>query len=406
MPNIASAPRVLLLIGVLSCDGRPGEVAGVQPVLRDIESALTTNGRIHGAAEAAVHVANDGRIGKVHVSRGEQVRQGQVILELADSGQASARERASARLAAAEARVALLEAGPDPRQAALLRAERAKLEAAREQAREDLARLERLVERQAAPRAELVKTSETLAKLEIDLESANARLSGPPSEPRRAELLAAVNESRVVLRDAERGVADLTVRAPRAGAVYSLQAAVGDYVSRGDLVARIGELDEARARIFVDEPELGSVTLGAVARLTADAFPGEVWECPVDEMATEIVELGARRVGEIRCTAPNPAGRLLPNLAVGVRIVTERVQSALSVPRAAVQSDRSGRVFAWIAEDGRATRRPVELGVAGSIHVEVRKGLALSDTVLLQGASELVEGQPVRVRMETDHVDR
>lgn len=406
MPNIASAPRVLLLIGVLSCDGRPGEVAGVQPVLRDIESALTTNGRIHGAAEAAVHVANDGRIGKVHVSRGEQVRQGQVILELADSGQASARERASARLAAAEARVALLEAGPDPRQAALLRAERAKLEAAREQAREDLARLERLVERQAAPRAELVKTSETLAKLEIDLESANARLNDPPSELQRAELLAAVNESRVVLRDAERGVADLTVRAPRAGAVYSLQAVEGDYVSRSDLVARIGELQQARARIFVDEPELGRVTLGAVARLSADAYPGEEWECPVDEMATEIVDFGTRRVGEIRCTAPNPDGRLLPNLAVGARIVTERAQSALSVPRAAVQSDGSGRAFAWIAEDGRATRRPVELGVAGSIHVEVRKGLALSDTVLLRGSSELVEGQRVRVRMETDHADR
>lgn len=406
MSTTSSAPRVLLLIGVLSCGGRPVEVAGVQPALRDIESALTTNGRIHGAAEAAVHVASDGRIGKVRVSRGERVRHGQAILELVDSGQASARERASARLAAAEARVALLEAGPDPQQAALLRAERAKLETARKQAREDLARLERLVERQAAPRAELVKASEALAKLEIDLESVNARLDGPPSEPRRAELMAAVRESRVALRDAERNVSNLTVRAPRAGAVYSLQAVAGDYVSRGDLVARVGELQQARARIFVDEPELGRVTLGAVARLTADAYPGEVWECPVDETATEIVEVGTRRVGEIRCTAPNPDGRLLPNLAVGVRIVTARVQSALSVPRAAVQSDRSGRAFLWTAEDGRATSRPVELGVAGSIHVEVRKGLALSDTVLLQGSSELVEGQRVRVRMETDHVDR
>ena len=406
MPSIASAPRVLLLIGVLSCDGGTDEVAGVQPALRDIESALTTNGRIHGAAEAAVHAASDGRIRTVRVQRGERVHRGQAILELVDSGQAAARERAAARLEAAEARVALLEAGPDPQQAALLRAERAKLEAARKRTRDDLARLERLVERNAAPRADLVKASALLAKLEIDLETANARLNGRPSEPRRDELLAAVKEARVALRDAERNVSNLTVRAPRAGAVYSLPVAEGDYVSRGALVARLGELQEARARIFVDEPELGRVTLGAVARLTADAFPGEEWECPIDELATEIVEVGTRRVGEIRCTARNPGGRLLPNLAVGVRLVTERAASAPSVPRAAVQSDRSGRAFAWVAEDGRATRRPVELGVTGSIHVEVRKGLALSDTVLLPGSAALVEGQRVRVRMESDHVAR
>ena len=406
MPSIASAPRVLLLIGVLSCAGRPGEVAGVQPALRDIESALTTNGRIHGAAEAAVHAANDGRIRKVLVKRGEQVRLGQAILEMVDSGQAAARERAAARLEAAEARVALLEAGPDPQQSALLRAERDKLEIARKQAREDLGRLERLVERQAAPRAELVKSSEVLAKLEIDLEAAEARLNGPVSEPKRDELLAAVRESRAALEDAERNVSNLTVRAPRTGAVYSLPIAEGDYVSRGELVARVGELQEARARIFVDEPELGRVTLGTVARLTADAFPGEEWECPIDELATEIVEVGTRRVGEIRCTAGNADGRLIPNLAVGVRIVTERTASAMSVPRAAVQSDRSGRAFAWVAEDGRAARRPVELGVTGADYVEVRKGLAPSDTVLLQGSAELVEGQRVRVRMESDDADR
>lgn len=406
MPNIASAPRVLLLIGALSCAGRPGEVAGVQPVLRDIESALTTNGRIHGAAEAAVHVASAGRVSRVHVSRGEQVRHGQVILELVDSGQVAARERAAARLEAAEARVALLDAGPDPQQAALLRAERANLEAAHTQAREDLGSLKRLVERQAAPRRELVKANAALAKLETDLESANARLNSPPSQPKRDELLAEVRESRVVLRDAERRVANLTARAARTGAVYSLRVAAGDYVSAGDLVARIGDLQEARARIFVDEPELGRVTLGTVARLTADAFPGEEWACPVDELATEIVEVGTRRVGEVRCTARNPGGRLLPNLAVGVRLVTERAASALSVPRAAVQHDRSGRAFLWIAESGRATRRPVDLGVTGAIHVEVRKGLAVSDIVLLPGSSELIEGQRVRVQVEIDHGDR
>ena len=405
MPNVATALRVLVLIGALSCDGRPPEIAAVQPVRRDIESALTTNGRIQIASETAVHVPSEGRIGRVRVRRGETVRQGQVILELLDSGQAAAVEQASARLEAAKARVALLDAGPDPEQSALLRAERAKLETERKRTREDLRRLERLVERQAAPRAELAKTSEALAKLEIDIEAATARLDGPASGPKRDELLAAVRESREALRDAERNVANLTVRAPRAGTVYSLQAADGDYVSHGELVARIGELREARVRIMVDEPELGRVSLGDVARLTADAYPGEEWECPIDELATEIVEVGTRRVGEVRCTSRNADGRLLPNLAVGVRIVTAHVASALSVPRAAVHSDGSGRAFAWIATEGRATRRRVELGVVGQVHAEIRTGLSPSDTVLLLGTLKPVEGQRVRTRMESDHVD-
>ncbi len=395
--TIALCPS-LLLVG-LSCAGPSEEIVGIKPTRRDIENALTTNGRIEAAGQAPVHAAASGRVSRLYVQSGDVVKKGKILLRLADEGPSNARGMAWAQVQAARARVALYKDGLDPGTVAALEGERNKLAAARVTALEDRARLDRLVARGAAARSELDQANRKLKELEAGIEAVISQLEAPVQNARERELQAGVSEAEAALAEADRAIASLLIRSPLAGTLYSLLVSEGDFVNQGDLVARVGDLGTVRARILVDEPDLGRISRGATARLTADAYPGREWSCEVDRLATEVVERGNRRVGEVLCVAENPDGLLLPNLAVGVRVVTDRAPAALSVPREAVRRI-AGNASTWVLQDGVATRRPVELGVSGPVYVEIRRGLDGSETVLLAGSATVSEGQRVRARME------
>jgi len=396
MPNAALIFGACCLGAAWSCGGPTEGVEGVRPARRDIESALTTNGRIETERTAAARSSTSGRVGRLYVRRGAKVERDEPLLQLVDAGQGAARDRAGARLAAAKARLVQLEAGLDPLRRAQLLGELTKLEAARSRASEDLEKLRRLSARNAVARSEVDAQSRAVQDLADSIEALSHQLRAPPLEGRRSELAAAILEAEAELREAEQAVEALVLRAPADGTLFSLAAREGDFLENGSLVARIGVTEGVTARIFVDEPELGRVTQGCIARISADAYPGREWECRVETLATEVVEVGPRRVGEVLCQADNPDSLLLPGLAVRVRIVTQRAERALSVPRAAVMGG-SEEPYVWAVEDGRAAKRAVVLGVVGPVYAEVVSGLAESDSVALPRDRTLVEGQRLRL---------
>jgi len=396
MSNAAYVLCACCVGAALSCAGPTLEVEGVRPARRNIESALTTNGRIEAKQSVGVRAGTSGRVGELYVRRGARVKRGDPLLRLVDAGQVAGRARAAARLAAAEARLVQLDAGLDPIRREELGAELAKLEAHRSRASEDLDRLRRLFARGAVARSEVDGHVRTVQDLTENIAALTRQLQAPPLDGRRLELDAVIQEAQAELQDAQRAAEALLLRAPADGALFSLAVQEGDFLERGGLAARIGTTDRVTARVFVDEPELGRITQGCVAHISADAYPGREWECRVETLATEVIEVGPRRVGEVLCQADNPDRLLLPGLAVRVRVVTQRAERVLSVPRAAVM--RGGdQPFVWVVEDGRAAKREVALGVVGPVYVEVESGLAEPDSVALTGELSLAEGQRLRL---------
>jgi len=114
MSNPALIFCACCLGAALACGGPTEGFEGTSPARRDIESALTTNGRIETERTAVVRSSTSGRVGRLYVRRGAKVERGEPLLRLVDAGQEAARDRAGARLAAAKARLVQLEAGLDP----------------------------------------------------------------------------------------------------------------------------------------------------------------------------------------------------------------------------------------------------------------------------------------------------
>ena len=398
MSRPAAAPAALALLGAFFLHGcsEPPAVAYVQPQREDLVSYVTTNGQVEAGERAEVFAETTGRVVEVAVTEGQRVRRGEPLLTIDDRTAREELKQAQAQLDAARAELHGIEQGGTPAEIADLENELAAAKRSKQQLEQDVQALQRLVEKQAAPRVELDSTRQqwkaTSGKVELLENKLAVRFA--PHQKKRAE--AGVREAESAVALAMQKVGSAAVIAPLAGVVYSLPVRQGAYVNPGALVARVGSLGKMDVVIYVDEPELGRVKLGAPLRITSDAYPKRHWECRLDRLPAEVIALGTRRVGAVHCSLDD-AGELIPNLRVSVEIESDSAENVLTLPREAAFRDGS-RTAVWLVnENGQAEQREVELGVASANRVEIRSGLSESDRVLLPGQQSLTAGQTVRL---------
>lgn len=372
-------------------------VNAVTPRREDIVSRLSTNGRVEPVDDFTVHAKTTGTIAKVFAKQGDKVKQGQLLFSIDDQAARAALRQAEARLEMAQAELAAAERGGAPAEIAEQESLLGQARAERKQAAEEVAALERLVQKNAAPRAELEAARARLAAAEAEIERLESKLKlrVAPDQLQRAQ--ARLREAESAVAVAKQQVGSASVRSPSSGVVYNIDFEPGTYVNPGMLLARVGRIEQVKVRIFVDEPELGRIERGDRAVITADAFPDREWECAIDRLATAIITLETRRVGELLCTIQNMARTLIPNLRVNVEIETAAAEAALTLPREAVYRDNGGSYVWLIGANNTAERRAIELGISSATRVEVKTGVDADTRVLLPGEAALSEGQEVAV---------
>ena len=102
------------------------------------------------------------------------------------------------------------------------------------------------------------------------------------------------------------------------------------------------------------------------------------------------------RAVTVRALIDNEDGALLPGMLLSVQ-VQARERQALVVPeKSIVQS--VGDSFVFVAEDGKASRRPVVLGRRAFGSVEVVEGLEPGELVIHEGVIRLRDGIPIAVQ--------
>lgn len=195
---------------------------------------------------------------------------------------------------------------------------------------------------------------------------------------------------RAVAEAARRRLDDYIVRAPSAGLVLRRDAEVGEVVDTPAALFWIGEPRPLRVTAEVDEEDIAQVREGQRALLRADAFPGQVLPATVGQITPK--GDSTRKAYRVRLNLPEDTP-LLIGMTVEANIVLHQSDNAVLVPPAAV---RDGRVFVIRRE--RVEPRRVELGVQGARSVEVLRGLAPGEMVVLDPPAGLAAGQLVRLR--------
>jgi HlyD family secretion protein len=381
------AVGVLAALAVIPIFTRPGPLRVRTTTVErgPIRSLISTNGKVEPIQNFEAHSPVPTTVKRLFIKEGDHVRQGQLLLQLDDADLLSQAARAQAQMKSAQASQSDLQNSGTKEELLTLDSELAKARNARGSAQRNVDALRRLQQQGAASAGEVKQAEDALQRAQADATLLEQKRKDRYSQPEVARVQAQGAEAQAAYDAAEDALHKSSVRAPFDGIVYALPVKQGAYVQTGDLLLQEGDLSRMLVRTFVDEPDIGRLATGQKIEVTWDALPGRIWTGIVSTIPSTVKLRGARNVGEVTCTVDNNDLRLLPNVNVGVTVITAEHSSALTLLREAVRMDDT-KPYVYQVVDGKLKRREVEVSLQNLTQVEITSGLPEHSVVVLSSA--------------------
>lgn len=354
-----------------------------------------------------------GRVIATPVNAGDFVKAGQVLCELdhrdaqlkLDQAKA-ALEQATAALNQSQWRVGHNGNGPfDANSVPEVAAAKANYESALAQAKlaaADAKRYENLVATGDVSRstAEKVRTQQETAEAQANAarkqyEAAlnTAKMGWSGVETSQASLAGA----RAQLAQAQKGVADTTIRAPFDGFVSARPVAAGEYVGLNNKIATVVKIGTLKLQLQTPEARASQVKVGMTVTAKVAAWPDRVFTGKVTAINPSIDP--ASRVFTVEAKFDNPGAVLRPGMFATAKVILPGGENAVFVPKSAVFRDKTTDSYQMFAvENGVARLKVVVPGDSEGDQVRIVNGLSGNETVATARLGDLYDGAAVDVR--------
>lgn len=188
------------------------------------------------------------------------------------------------------------------------------------------------------------------------------------------------------------------ITAPFSGLVVERYIKLAQQVNVGSELFRLSDFDPLLCRIQVPERELRRLRPGQRAELTVEAWGDRRFDARV-KLVAPVVEAASGTVRvtlEVDGTDKDGQRLLQPGMFASVYLQMETRPDALVLPRRALALD-SLEDSVFVAVDGVARRRRVELGLRNAQYLEVLSGVEAGERVVVVGLDGLSDGTPVEV---------
>lgn len=407
---------VIVVAGVLGSNGTRanGIEARMEAVEnRDLVATVTASGNVRARRKVDISSDVSARVTELLIQEGEDVRQGQILLRLDPTRLQAILNRNQATLLQSRAQVA--------------------------QSQANFAR----AQREARRLAEL-RDRDSLLVSRQDLENALT-----DEEVQRSLLESSeygVRQAQAAVEEAEEELAKTIIRAPMSGRVTRLNVEEGETVivgtmnNPGSLVLTVSDLSVMEVVLEVDETDMPEIALGDSAMVELDAFPDREFHGVVSEIGNSAIRSPSAAAGtgttptidfEVVVTLQeDPEVELRPDLSATADLVTATRADQPAIPIIALtvreldpdsaraagaevaetseetgeddDGSSAGKVEVegvYVVSEGRATFRPVEIGIAGQEYFEVVSGVMEGDTVVsgpYQVVRSLSDGDRIR----------
>jgi len=397
----------LLLLGLIVLSASAKRDKGVDVRLdtvgrKDLVAAVTASGKIQPKKKVDISADITGRITEIAVKEGDWVTKGQFLLQIDPTVYEAAVQQAQAGLASSEAIAVQAGANRDQSQRALQRTKELHT------SNPNLVSTEQMEQAQTA----------------FDVADANYNSAKHQVDQSRAQ----VQQTQDNLRKT-RLVAPMTGRVTRL-AVETGEVAVPSSFSKDvGLLMTVSDLSVIQTLVQVDETDVVRLHLGDSVEVSIDAFPDSTFAGRVTKISdSSVLPAGSSSVPtgqnttavdyDVEVTLTKPPANVRPDLSATARIITDTRKQALSIPIIALtQRDNKPVVTeghkpdtastkknaqtegVFVVTNGKATFRPVKVGIAGDQYFEVLDGLKGGETIVAgpyQAIRDLKDGAAVR----------
>jgi len=334
-----------------------GEVArGAAPVKvtdvkrQQISEKIYYTGLIEAREKIIITPEVSGKIAKINVEEGDRVQKGDVLAELDTRTVRLQLQQAEAGMAVAQANY--------------------------NDAQRNMERMERL-------RDENAVSEQQYEKVRLAFESAEAQLK----------------QSKAALDLAEHSLDVSIMTAPFSGVIASKNAEVGDIInpmmgggySTASGVLTLVDFSVVKINVQVSLEDVVRIKKGQKASLIVTTYPDKVFpgKVTVVNMAAD----PANKKFGVEVQAQNPELLLRPNIFGEVVLEVSTHEDALVVPQSAVVEGS----YVFVAENGRAVKKKIVIGLQNTNLLEVLQGLDEGESVIVEGNYGLEDGAEIEV---------
>jgi len=346
----------------------------------ELSGTLLSQDTVRVSAEAS------GMVKDVLVELGQEVKAGQVLVELETFELQRALDRAESALRQTEAQLGIDTARggqmPPDEQIASVRTAIAN----RDDARAQLARSQELQAKGLAPRADLdtvqtrVKVSE--AQYQSALENVRA-------------LKASLQDRRASYELAKKKLDDAQVRAPVSGAISDRPVQRGEILREGTIVATIVQLNPLKLKSAVQEKHANLIRPNLAVKFNVESYPTETFNGTIKYISPAIDQL--TRTFTVEVMVENASRKLKPGFFAKGQILTQKDQNVMALPDEALVMLAGVASVYLIDEKGEVRQRNVQLGETEGKYHEVVSGLEGNERIAASNVNLLVSGMTVSI---------
>ncbi|PIE60180.1 MAG: hypothetical protein CSA32_00110 [Desulfobulbus propionicus] len=243
------------------------------------------------------------------------------------------------------------------------------------------------------------KAAYTLARSEHTRNQAMLKkkvISSASLETSKANLL----NTRARLKEAELRLSRCRITSPITGVIKHLDAKVGAFVSVGDPLARLLELDRVKAVVGIPESDVDAVRNVDRVDFTLSALQNKNFTARAHFLSPSPDSTAFLYRFEL--AVANPDHQILPGMFVRAHIIKKHFDKALMIPLYSIVS-RDGEQYVYVADGERARRQHIKVGIIDKWKIQVVEGLHPGDKVVVEGQRDVEDGQSIHaVKVVTD----
>jgi HlyD family secretion protein len=331
-----------------------------------------------------------------YVNRGSRVHAGQLlaVLENRDLAAAETENKGSYQQAEANYGIETSSALPEEWQKAEYDLKAAKEAYDAQQKIYDSRK--KLYEEGALPRKDFDSSLVALTQAKSQYEIASMHMAALQNAGKKQQLKSAEGQLTSAKGKYEGAAALLAyseVRSPIDGVVTDRPTYTGETPAPGVPLLTVMDTSSVIAKAHIPQDQAVQLKPGNAATLHA---PGDIEVAGKVSLVSPALDPNSTTV-EVWVEAPNPDGRLRPGTTVTLEMVASTVNDAIVVPASALLKTPEGTTTVMIVKDGHAQQVEVEAGIHDNDRVQITKGLAGGETVIVRGSYGLPDKTKVKI---------
>lgn len=344
---------------------------------QNVQKVVNATGEVRAIELVTVGAQASGKIEKLYVTVGQEVKAGDLIAEIDSTTQQNEVDINRARLESYKAQLAAAET-------------------AFKVAEKQYARTQKLLKQNAA-------SAEDAENSENTYEAAKSKLT---------ELKAALKETQISLSTAETNLGYTRITAPLSGTVVSVPVKQGQTVNAAmntPTIVQIADLSKMEILIEISEGDIADLHGGEKVTYAILSDLSDVHETVLQSIDpgltlltngqySEVVDSGEAIYYYGRLNVDNPDRKLRIGMTTQNVIYVESAENVLTVPSTAIKGGAGSKYVEVLTKEG-IVQKPIVTGVSDGLNVEIKEGVAEGDAVVIaQLSSSQISDKAANIR--------